>query len=68
MQKRSSDVWKILDKVKSEFNKFGGLLEKTHKKIVEAGNVIESATKKSRTIERRLSKVELIDEDKLLLE
>jgi len=44
--------------VKSEFGKFGDLLDKTHKKLQEASNTIESAASKSRTIERRLDKVQ----------
>ena len=36
IQKRSSEVWQILGAVKTEFGKFGGVLEKTQKKISEA--------------------------------
>lgn len=69
IQKRSSEVWKVLETIKTEFGKFGTLLEKTHKKIIEAGNVIETASRKSRTIERKLSRVENIEnDDKLLIE
>ncbi len=58
IQKRSSEVWGILGQVKSEFGKFGDLLEKTHKKLQEAGNTIEDASRKTRTIERRLKDVQ----------
>ncbi|MFA5889237.1 MAG: DNA recombination protein RmuC [Candidatus Paceibacterota bacterium] len=58
IQKRSSEVWTVLSAVKSEFGKFGGLLEKTHKKIQEAGNVIEDAITKTGTIEKKLNKVQ----------
>jgi DNA recombination protein RmuC len=58
IQKRSSEVWNILVSVKTEFSKFGALLEKTHKKLLEAGNVIESAAKKSRTLEKKLGTAE----------
>lgn len=58
IEKRSSEVWQILGAVKSEFGKFGDLLDKTHKKLQEASNTIESAASKSRTIERRLDKVQ----------
>ena len=33
IQKRSSEVWKVLGAVKSEFDKFGGLLEKAQRNI-----------------------------------
>jgi len=58
VEKRSAEIWKILGAVKTEFGKFGDLLDKTHKKMVEAGNVIEDAAKKSRTIEGKLRKVQ----------
>jgi len=58
IQKRSSEVWTLLGAVKTEFGKFGDLLEKTHKKIQEASNTIEGAVTKTRTIERKLNKVQ----------
>ncbi|MFQ5329252.1 MAG: DNA recombination protein RmuC [Thermodesulfobacteriota bacterium] len=58
IEKRSSEVWKILGAVKSEFGKFGDILDKTHKKLQEASNTIENAARKSRTIERRLKDVQ----------
>ena len=58
IEKRSSEVWSILGAVKQEFVKFGDLLDKTHKKLQEAGNTIEKASSKSRTIERKLRSVE----------
>ena len=65
IEKRSSQVWEILGAVKTEFGKFGDLLEKTQKKLQEASNTIDSAARKSRTIERRLGNVhELQDSQK----
>jgi len=58
IEKRSSDVWAILGAVKSEFTKFGDILDKTHKKLQEASNTIEDASRKSRTIEGKLNKVQ----------
>lgn len=60
IQKRSSEVWGLLGAVKSEFCKFGDILEKTNKKLQEASRTIEDATKKSRTIERKLKNVEAL--------
>ena len=62
IEKRSSDVWNILSAVKTEFIKFGDILDKTHKKLQEAGNTIENASRKSRTIERKLRDVESLPE------
>lgn len=58
VEKRASEVWNLLGMVKNEFSKFGGLLEKTHKKLQEASNTIETAAQKSRTIERKLQSVQ----------
>jgi len=60
IEKRSSEVWKVLGGVKQEFVKFGDILDKTKKKLQEATNTIESAASKSRNIERKLNKVESI--------
>ena len=57
IEKRSSEIWSLLGAVKQEFGKFVDLLAKTQKKLVEASNTIEFATKKSRTIERKLKNI-----------
>jgi DNA recombination protein RmuC len=58
IEKRSSEVWKLLGAVKTQFGKFGELLDKTRKKLDEAGQSIEDATRKSRHIEGRLNQVQ----------
>lgn len=58
IEKRSSEVWAVLGAIKKEFTTFGDLLDKTHKKLQEASNTIDDASKKSRTIERKLNKVQ----------
>ena len=60
IEKRSSEVWTLLGTVKTEFGKFGDILDKTHKKLQEAGNTIDTAARKSRTIERKLRNVQEI--------
>jgi len=57
IEKRSSEVWKLLSVVKSEFSKFGDLLENTQKKLDSASKSIGDATRKTRTIERKLRDV-----------
>ncbi|NLV21103.1 MAG: DNA recombination protein RmuC, partial [Syntrophomonadaceae bacterium] len=66
IEKRSSEVWLLLGVVKTEFGKFGDILEKTHKKLIEASNSLENASRKSRTIERKLRKVQEIPADENL--
>lgn len=60
IEKRSSEVWLLLGAVKSEFAKFGDVLDKTRKKLDEASNSLETASRKSRTIARKLRQVEEI--------
>lgn len=60
IEKRSSEVWQVLGAVKSQFGKFGDLLDATHKKLVESANKIESAATTSRVIERKLKNVEAL--------
>lgn len=62
IQKRSSEVWKLLGAIKTEFHKFGEILEKTQKKLQEASNTIDTAATRSRQIERRLRQVEAVPE------
>ena len=59
IQKRSSEVWKILGAVKTEFNKFGGVLEKAQKKINEANKEIDTLVgTRTRMMMSKLKKVE----------
>lgn len=58
IEKRSSEVWQVLGAVKTQFSKFGDLLEATKKKLQESANKIDAAATTSRQIERRLKEVE----------
>lgn len=60
IEKRASEVWGLLAAVKSEFGKFGEILDKTHKQLQAASNTIEDAAKKTRTIERKLKDVQAL--------
>ena len=61
IEKRSSEIWNTLSIFKSEFNKFVDLLSKTQKKIDEASSTLDFATKKTKTIQRKLKDVADID-------
>jgi DNA recombination protein RmuC len=58
IQQGSSEVWNLLASVKSEFGKFGGLLEGVRKKLDQASTQLDDVTRKSRTIEKRLRRAE----------
>jgi DNA recombination protein RmuC len=62
IQQRSSEVWKVLSAVKTEFEKFGGILDKVHKKLDEAQKVIEEAGVRRRAMDRKLLGVEMMPE------
>jgi DNA recombination protein RmuC len=67
IEQRSSEVWNLLGAVKTEFKNFGIVLDKTHKKLTEASNVIESAGVRSRAIERRLKLVQELPKEESVL-
>lgn len=70
LQKRSSEVWTVLGAVKTEFEKFGGILEKAQKNIQLAGdNIGDLLGTRTNAIKRRLRDVESLssgDSQKLL--
>ncbi|MGB0315694.1 MAG: DNA recombination protein RmuC [Flavobacteriaceae bacterium] len=62
IQKRSSEVWKVLASVKKEFSTFGGVLEKAQKKINEANNEIENLVgTRTRMMQSKLRNVEQLE-------
>jgi DNA recombination protein RmuC len=62
IQQRSSEVWRVLSAVKTEFEKFGGILDKVHKKLEEAQQVVEDAGVRRRAMDRKLRGVEILPE------
>ena len=58
IEKRSSEVWVLLGKVKTEFEKFGVVLEKTREKIEAAGKELDNAGVRTRAINRALKNVQ----------
>ena len=70
IQKRTSEVWNVLGAVKTEFGKFGGMLEKVQKNLQNAGDQLEEVMgKRTRAIERKLRQVEALptEESKKML-
>lgn len=63
IEKRSSEVWEVLAAVKTEFGKFGGVLEKIKKQIGTVSNTIDQAETRTRAMERKLRSVESLEED-----
>jgi len=61
IDKRASEVWKVLGAAKSQYENFGVLLAKAGKKIEEAGNTIGEAAHRNSIIQKKLKGVELLD-------
>jgi DNA recombination protein RmuC len=61
IEKRSSEVWQLLGAVKTEFARYGQLLEQTQKRLRQASESIENAAKSTQKIERRLRDVEALN-------
>ncbi|NDP41316.1 MAG: DNA recombination protein RmuC [Aromatoleum sp.] len=69
IEKRSTEVWRVLGAVKTEFGKFGEILSKTKEKLDQVGRTLDDAGRKSTTIARKLRDVEALPEaeaDRLL--
>ena len=70
IQKRSSEVWKVLGAVKTEFDKFGGILEKAQKHFQSGADDLDSLIgTRSRLIRSKLKNIESLstDEARLIL-
>ena len=62
IQRSADDISKVLGNVKSEFNKFGGVLLKAQKHLQHAsGNIDELLTRRTNAIERTLRHIEISD-------
>ncbi|HKR62169.1 MAG TPA: DNA recombination protein RmuC [Thermoanaerobaculia bacterium] len=70
IEKRSSEVWRLLEAVKTEFMKFGGVIEKVNRNLETARNQMDALATRTRVVTRKLRDVgELPEADaKLLLD
>lgn len=69
VEKKTSEIWKVLGAVRTEFGKFGDILEKTRDKLTAATNELDKTGARSRAIEKQLRNVEALpdaDAQKLL--
>ena len=64
IQKRSVEVWSVLSSVKSEFDKFGQVLEATQNRLDQANKELDKLVGvRTRAIQRKLKSVEALDGD-----
>ena len=62
IEQRSAEVWKLLGAVKTDFGSFAQVLQKTQDKLKQATDTIDTAFVRTRSIERKLRRVESLDE------
>jgi len=62
VEKRTSEIWELLGAVRTEFGKFGEVLEKTKARLDQASREIDNAGIRSRAIEKRLRDVQTLPE------
>lgn len=60
IEQRSAEVWQLLGAIKTEFSRFGDLLDQTQQRLHQAGETIEKAAVRTRAINRRLRDVEAL--------
>jgi DNA recombination protein RmuC len=63
IEKRSSEVWKVLGAVKTEFGKFGDVLDRVKSQLATASKTIDNTGVRTRAMERRLRSVEQLPSD-----
>lgn len=63
IEQRASEVWNVLAAVKTEFGKFGDVLDKVKKQLKTASNTIEETGVRTRAMERKLREVEQLPSD-----
>ena len=69
IEKQASEVWQVLAAVKTEFGKFGGVLDKVKKQLATASNTIDETQTRTRVMARKLREVEQLpagESDELL--
>lgn len=61
IQQRSAEVWQLLGAVKTDFGSFAQILQKTQEKLQQASDSIDTAFVRTRSIQRKLRRVEALD-------
>lgn len=61
INRKADEVWRVLGAAKTQYEKFGDLLEKAKKKIEDAGKALDSANNRNRIIQKHLKTVESLD-------
>jgi DNA recombination protein RmuC len=62
IEQRSAEVWRVLAAVKTEFGKFGDVINKVKRQLDTASRTIDQTGVRSRVMERKLRSVEQLPE------
>jgi DNA recombination protein RmuC len=63
LQKRSAEVWNLLGAVKTEFGKFGEVIDKAQKQLDTASKTLGTVSTRTRAMQRQLKQVEAMPEE-----
>jgi DNA recombination protein RmuC len=63
IEKRSSEVWRLLEAVKTELTKFSGVVEKVNRNLETARNHMDTLARRTRVVKRTLSGVSALPEE-----
>jgi len=61
IEKRSSEVWKVLSAAKTEFQKYGQVWDKLGKQLKTVQNTVDEAGRRTRAVEKKLRDVETFE-------
>ena len=62
VEQRAAEVWRVLGAVKTEFGKFGDVLDKVQRQLNTASRTIEETGQRSRAMEKKLRSAERLPE------
>jgi DNA recombination protein RmuC len=60
IEKRSNEVWQILGAIRTEFSKYGDVVERLHMQLNEAVNTVDTLGTRARVMKRKLRGVEIL--------
>jgi DNA recombination protein RmuC len=63
LQKRSSEVWQLLGAIKTEFDRYGTVVNTLSKQLTTARNSVESLGRRTRAMSRKLKDVETLSDE-----
>jgi DNA recombination protein RmuC len=63
IEQRSSEVWRVLGAVRTEFNRYNGVVETLGKQLSRAANSVDSLGRRTRAMTRTLKTVDALPDE-----